>query len=709
VRLGRLKLRNFRGFGDYELNFAQGLNLLIGANESGKSTIIDALGVVLFVDPGTKARAIRELESWGSTGGMRLELTFEHGESKYELRKDFGSGRAELSGPDIGLVAERAKVSELIGEMVGFGSREAFESVAMVRQGELVAFGGQPGKSRRAELVPMIERKMTSASGRVDAAAVVSALEERIRDLRVGIDRPAVRPGRLRKLMDEERTLAQKIAAVGQEWSKQLARKAAHAGRREEWTAVNDDLNRLVRIVEQQESSIRLSEELEQIRENLLKREATIARIRKLTADLDDAGREKDSVPPGEWEAVKLARSDLEATERLIRQFKEEATVKEGASSSKTGGIAAVLVIAGLVTASIAVFIVGDSTLRLAVGGIAFALLLWSTVQFRHLARILEYEQGLKNHMRERGKRELAFQSALMRIGVPSYAEFARITETQETLWRRAEVSRAQLNEVCDGKDPEEFEETLRTDAVSLGRRRTELEGLVGGPDVPELLLDRAALAKLREERDSKREQETRLRRSIDDDQIRMERDEKGEALPDLEAKRESVLAGISRVEERIRIMQLAAQGLEGALTSTKEEAAEVLAPIISRVLERITGSRYSRVSVSKDLEVSLDNPSLIPGAPENVLESDLSTGTVDQLYLATRYALLEFLSSQDGAPFILDDSLVNCDPERRQRTFELMREISAERQVIACMCEDHGVERPVNLIKLPSISTPSS
>lgn len=708
MRLRRLRLQNFRRFEDFELNLAPGLNLLIGTNESGKSTIIEALGIVLFVDPSTKAKAIRDLESWGSTGAMLLELRFEHGGGEYTLTKDFGAGRAELTGPDIGLVAERGKVNEFVAEMIGFGSREAFESVAMVRQGELVAFGGQPGKSRRAELVPMIERKMTSASGRVDAAAVVTALLERTRELRVGIDRPAASPGRLKGLIDEERTLGQRIALVTQEWTKQLSRKAAHARRREEWIAVKDDLDRLVRIVETQESSIRLSEELELIRERLLERETTIARIRKLKADLDDAGRENESVPAVEAEVVKFARGDLEATERLIAQFKEESTLKVGASSAKTIPVCAALVIGGLAVGSVALFMVNDPTIRLLLSGAALGLLLWSVVQFRRLGRIIEYEHGLRNHTRERAKRELALQSALMKIGVPTYAEFARITEIQDTVWRRAEISRAQLDEICDGNDAEEYEERLRTEAVSLGRRRTELDELLGGDDAPELLVDRTGLVKLREERDSKKEQEAILRRANDDDQIRMERDEEGDALPDLEARQESVVAEINRVERRIRIMQLAAGGLEDALSSTKKEAAEVLAPIISRVLERITLQRYSRVSVSKDLEVSVDNPTPVPGAPENVLESDLSTGTVDQLYLATRYALLEFLSLQDGAPFILDDSLVNCDPERRQEALELMREMSAERQVIACMCEDHGVERPVNLIRLPSIDTPS-
>ena len=78
MRIRRLRMVNFRAFADYELELDPGLNLVVGLNESGKSTIVEALGTALFADPTSKARAMRELERWGSSGAMRLELDFDH-------------------------------------------------------------------------------------------------------------------------------------------------------------------------------------------------------------------------------------------------------------------------------------------------------------------------------------------------------------------------------------------------------------------------------------------------------------------------------------------------------------------------------------------------------------------------------------------------------------------------------------------------------
>ena len=45
--LTELKIRNFRSIKDIELNFSKGINILIGENNAGKTTIIDALRICL--------------------------------------------------------------------------------------------------------------------------------------------------------------------------------------------------------------------------------------------------------------------------------------------------------------------------------------------------------------------------------------------------------------------------------------------------------------------------------------------------------------------------------------------------------------------------------------------------------------------------------------------------------------------------------------
>jgi predicted ATP-dependent endonuclease of OLD family len=75
--LKRVKLVNFKGFKDYVLHFREE-NVLVGKNNAGKSTIVDALRIVsLTVKKSTRGvydLLPKELNLPGETYGLRLKL-----------------------------------------------------------------------------------------------------------------------------------------------------------------------------------------------------------------------------------------------------------------------------------------------------------------------------------------------------------------------------------------------------------------------------------------------------------------------------------------------------------------------------------------------------------------------------------------------------------------------------------------------------------
>ena len=107
-----------------------------------------------------------------------------------------------------------------------------------------------------------------------------------------------------------------------------------------------------------------------------------------------------------------------------------------------------------------------------------------------------------------------------------------------------------------------------------------------------------------------------------------------------------------------------------------------------AEIFSKLTGTRYDAILLDRELKASA-RPS---GDTLPRDASYLSTGTVDQLYLAVRLAICELvLPSAKSCPIILDDALVNFDDERCKYALELLKEMARYRQIILFSC--HGRE----------------
>jgi uncharacterized protein YhaN len=64
-----------------------------------------------------------------------------------------------------------------------------------------------------------------------------------------------------------------------------------------------------------------------------------------------------------------------------------------------------------------------------------------------------------------------------------------------------------------------------------------------------------------------------------------------------------------------------------------------------------------------------------------------MSAGEQEQIYFATRLALAEVLSEGERQVLVLDDPLVNTDPERLPRVLEIIQEKSGRLQFVILSC----------------------
>lgn len=137
MKLIRLVTNNFKKLSDFAADFADGLNVLVGENARGKSTVLQAIEAALFgvtVVPGKKEM----IPTWGQTN-FSLELHFEVDGKVYELTRNKSTAKlVRVEGGEHGdaLVANgNTPVTKFIEELLGLAAKD-FNLFVNSRQGE---------------------------------------------------------------------------------------------------------------------------------------------------------------------------------------------------------------------------------------------------------------------------------------------------------------------------------------------------------------------------------------------------------------------------------------------------------------------------------------------------------------------------------------------------------------------------------------------
>ncbi|MBA7524560.1 hypothetical protein ES705_16701 [subsurface metagenome] len=103
----------------------------------------------------------------------------------------------------------------------------------------------------------------------------------------------------------------------------------------------------------------------------------------------------------------------------------------------------------------------------------------------------------------------------------------------------------------------------------------------------------------------------------------------------------------------------------------------------------KITLGRYSRIYAPLDeAKIYVEDKD---GRRKDIL--DLSRGTAEQLYLSLRFGFVrEFSKRAESLPIVLDDFLVNFDPERFRAACEAIKELAKTNQILYFTCHPESV-----------------
>ena len=266
MRLLHASLRQVRLHQHLELRFDPHFTLLGGANEAGKSTVVEALHKVLFLRASATGRAVDELRSRLHSGLPEIAVGFEAAGARWELRKRFSgaSGTCQL-GSDGGVALQGAAAEEQLARLLGVegpiegrrhgqlpqrwghlwvrqgesgsnllaGPGEAYDLKSLVQQlqqrGAAAALESPLDRLVGEQLQARLDLQFT-ATGKVKAGSLLAEARQRCQEAQAALDQAQDHRAELESAMEQLHRIGARLQAIDSAERPRLRRASQLAG-----------------------------------------------------------------------------------------------------------------------------------------------------------------------------------------------------------------------------------------------------------------------------------------------------------------------------------------------------------------------------------------------------------------------------------------------------------------------------------------------
>ncbi|MDP1808605.1 MAG: AAA family ATPase [Actinomycetota bacterium] len=686
MKLTALELINFGKFDELKVDFDGGLNLVIGPNEAGKSTIQAAVRVAFFGERQGLARWKR----WGTQSpacSIKVEYELADG-ARWELERDLekndvrlvqkSGGEAKVDGP--------TQVAKVVCGHLGLDTPEAFTNTVFVRVGELATKLKEIEGSLRAR----VESLLVGADGGSITGAR-KALDSRYKRLAGTVSQKGA-GGQVGELLAEEAGLRSGLAAAEQAENdrKQLVVELETTeARLVEQEARLKVLSELVAAIQSKQSIEQKQEKLSEDRQKI-----------RLKVDRIKADREKRRAIEAEMAGLadykNIAAADTAVVQGKLKDMRakemELAAAADGGQARISPAQPPYMVFAAAVAALVAgagLAAAGRLALGALLATVGAAGLVAGYILSRPPAPAVDSRAiYIKDEM---NRLDQEIKEVLAKVGAADVGGFvAKHAKYDSLAHELANITHA---------------ESIMLEGGSLEELEKELGILVDKTDVLDRQLEASTSADLSPEEIFSRERElsylgpevANLRRARDTLAGRLQSHQQLSGPPpqDLKAKLLYVGEQLAKTRQYAAAVELAAKEIESIAAEISSEVAPEIAAKASIYLDKLTAGRYAQVNIDADL-----TPAAV-GESGEVAAVALSTGTADQLHFAVRLAAADLISGESRPPVILDDPFVYFDSDRTSAARDITATLAKERQVILFSHDESFKDWPGKTIKL--------
>ncbi|HEC65761.1 MAG TPA: hypothetical protein ENI23_10725 [bacterium] len=688
MKINKLTIKNFKKFNEKTFEFSDGVNVVQGLNEAGKSTLSEAILALLFADPSTKSKQFFDkYSSWDQGGSIFLQAEGTSHLGAFSITKDFGLKLAKLVNIDSKKESSDIKsVEKSIGTLLGISSQKVYEATAFIKQSELAAI------ENSSDLTSSIQNAASASGSEGGVQAALKKLDKDITELKKGLDRPTNTPGKIKELQLRTEETKKSLTGLRDRWEK--VKKASEEGKSSKGK-VAEIKEKLLLLETQLENNKKLKEATEKYKEV----EQQILAMEKELGQFNELGVQINSINQSTQSFKGFVGIDIEKTGEELNALKGSIAVKAGTleklkalivreekrkEEEKPGFSISIFIPIVFGSGAVTLYFILSNLPVLLIGlGIAAVLLVLSLVGPKKYDRKdAEEQKKLREVEYKKIEDEIAAEKkkiaqAVTKLGVKDLDTFF----TQKAQYKAYLEEKGKLEATQKGILGETTLEQIKDEQAKLLAKKKEIEINELTEDVRNSELSSDQYLKRRRELDTLKMEERRLSKVETASKVRVEDAEVSiDNVIETEENLERFEEDLKYYEKKRKILELTYSTIEQAMESTAKGAGSLISEYVKEHLPMLTGDRYSDLRVEKDLSISVFSPERNDWV--DPMEA-LSTGTVDQIYFLTRLAFLDLVAKEANPPIILDDPFVTFDAKRKESTKKLLQDIAKKHQVI--------------------------
>lgn len=699
MKIKNIKVNAYGNIENKDINLEEGINIIHGANESGKSTLLNYIISIFYgISRNKDGKALSDYEKykpWNSNEfSGRISYKLEDGE-KYEIFRDFNKKNPKIYNDKLEDISDRFETDKKDGskffiEQMGI-DKQMYLSTVVSTQEEV-----RLDEKNQNMLIQKIANLAGTGEDNVSYKKALTKLQEKIRD-EIGTNKTSQKPV---NIIEKEITeINNKIT----ETEKYRNRKYEIDEEKEQILSELKELEQQKQILQELQNSMKSEEETKnrlEIREK--NRKDNIAKINELTNQKNTINAENERVQSAKSHLQDIIKGHKENIEKLNSEIEKIANEKEETQEKEKPSISFMVITVVLTIALIcSIVLIKNYIFSGVLGVVIIANIVFYVInknkQKVNKAKLREKINQEKQYKRE--KLENQKQQIIANVNTTE-KELEKQEEGEKQVNSELSMLKGQiiLLEKNNEKITEEIEQDNKAIKEESNKNKQQIIEKYKDKNINDLLYIndyQNYISKIEETINNNRIRIKGL--EIEYNTIVPQLDE----MVVLEEKREADKEKLAELREKESIINIAIENLMDAYEEMKTTITPKFTKNLSESIQKISSNKYNKVTINDENGMIIEN-----NRGEYVEAIKLSTGTIDQLYLALRLSMIDELS-KENLPIILDESFAYSDNNRLKNMLQYLTSDLNNHQTIIFTCTDREQKMleemniPYNVVEL--------